>query len=226
METASLVIEFGQPHIKDTEFNLSGSELVLGRPWQNHQPDIPFTDPLISKYHVKLIPFEKHYVLVDLLSKHGTMINGSPLIPERHYVLKHGDEISLARGAVKMRYKLLLDSVTEHTLELEYSSKLPPLPTAGLAIDYEKRIILIDGKEATIHGKDADLLLLLFKNQNKAVTYNEIRQQIWPERSISADGYPDVDTSEITALVYRLRKRLEPYHARIVTLPRFGYRFD
>lgn len=224
---ALLVIEYGEPHLKDTEFNLTAQELVLGRPWQDHQPDIPFSNLLISKYHARIISIgNNNFAIIDLSSKHGTMLNGSTLIPERQFTLKHGDEISLARGAVKLRFILYLDSITENTLELDYSEELQTTSENGLVIDINKRIIMIDGRPTGVSGKDVDLLLLLYKNKNKAVTYDEIRRQIWPERSLSSDGFPDVDTSEITALVYRLRKRLEPYQKSIVTLPRFGYRFD
>jgi len=223
---ATLMIECGEPHVKGSEFILSQGELLLGRPWQTHQPDIPFTNLLISKYHVKVIYAEDNYAIMDLVSKHGTMINGSPLVPEQEYMLSHGDIISLARGVVQFRFKLYLDSVAEQTSELKDTGDLLRLLDDGLVINCDKRIILIDGQPAKIHGKDADLLMLLYKNKNKAVTYDEIRLQVWPERTLSQDGYPDVETGEITALVYRLRKRLQPYQSRIITLPRFGYRFD
>lgn len=222
----ALVIELGEPHSKGSELILTKGELLLGRPWQEHKPDFPFTNMLISKHHVKIIYADGYYAIVDLFSKHGTMLNNTPLAPEKEYILKHGDRICLAHGAVQFRFQQQLASVAEQTSELNDTGDLPLTLISGLHIDYQKRIVLIDSQAVKIIGKDADLLMFLYQNKNKAVSYDEIRLHIWPERSLSLDGYPDVEKSEITTLVYRLRKRLRPYHSKISTVSRFGYRFD
>ncbi|MHB9093729.1 MAG: winged helix-turn-helix domain-containing protein, partial [Eubacteriales bacterium] len=96
-----------------------------------------------------------------------------------------------------------------------------------LAVNLGRREILIDGKPLHLFGKDLDLLLLLYRNRNNAVSYNEIKAVVWPERLHNgADNIPDVGSDEITALVYRLRKRLGRYGQCVISVPRFGYMLD
>ena len=223
-----LIIEKGDPHEKGTKIALPTGETLLGRPWKNHQPEIPFTSLYISKRHLSFSLLDNQCIVNDLSSKHGTQINGSDIDPFQPYVIRNGDIISLAQGAVVLRVSSIYDSESEYTVDLVQmiSQDKNCLPKA-LFIDSERREVFIENKKINLFGKDIELLLLLFEYRNRAVSYNQIKLRVWSERPLSMENnIPDVGNDEITALVYRLRKRLNNYGNLIVTIPRYGYRLD
>jgi pSer/pThr/pTyr-binding forkhead associated (FHA) protein len=224
---AYLIIAKGAPHPFNTEKILGYKDIILGRPWQNNNPDIAFISPLISRKHA-IIRFENnHFVIMDMASKHGTTVNDNFLEPNVPVPLGHDDCIRLAQGEAILTFKNLLQTEVDTTVDLEhYISSLPGSPERPIMIKLERREVIIDGSPLNLSGKDLDLLLYLYINRNKAVSYNQIRSMVWPERPHSEDNIPDVGNDEISALVYRLRKRLGKYSSLIVTIPRYGYRFD
>lgn len=226
-ETAFLIIEKGEPLKKGSSIELTSKETLLGRYWETNQPDIHFSSPFISKKHALISYLDNQFTISDLSSKHGTSVNGRLIIPNHAHALKNGDLISLAKDEALLIFNCNLD-VSGETSDFT-NSKFKPSGTvqSSLSINQERREILIDGKQLYLSGKDIELLLLLHQNRCTAVSYNEIKIKIWPERLLDpAKGVPDVGTDEITALVYRLRKRLGKHGHRIVTIPRFGYMLD
>lgn len=221
-----LIVEQGEPHDKGTEITLPMGETLLGRPWKSHQPDIPFTSLTISKKHLSFSFQDNQCIVNDLSSKHGTQLNGTAMNPYQPYLVKHDDVINMAQGTVILRVSAAFDSESEYTVDLIQAPVKLPAPNA-LVIDGDRREVFIDNQKLNIFGKDIELLLLLFENSNLPVTYNQIRQRVWSERPLSPENnVPDVGNDEITALVYRLRKRLDKYGSQIVTVPRYGYRLD
>jgi DNA-binding response OmpR family regulator len=55
--------------------------------------------------------------------------------------------------------------------------------------------------------KEFSFLQLLHDRANTLVTIDEIKRVVWPERSPSLTGTPDVSLEEINTLVYRIRKK-------------------
>lgn len=86
---------------------------------------------------------------------------------------------------------------------------------------------MIDGCPLLLSGKHTELLIMLYQKRNQAVSYDEIKVKIWPERiTDESQKAPDVGRDEINALIYRLRKKLGSYGERIVTVSRYGYMLD
>lgn len=225
-----ILIEQGEPYEKGTEIILSPGLVVLGRPWKDNQPDIPFISPHVSKKHAELSVKNGVVNLVDLFSKHGTQINGIDIQPEKSYVLKNKDFISLAKGKVQFQLRMHFESSNENTVDLN-TSDLGDLPVCynsnSMVIDAKKREVYIDGQKIKFFGKEIELLLVLNENVNQATSIDEIKLRVWPERPVDPIlKIPDVGADEINSLVYRLRKRLANHSNAIVTVPRYGYRLD
>lgn len=221
-----LVIEKGEPHDGNTIIQITKNEYLLGRPWRNDTPDIAFTNHYISRKHALISCKHNEYMIVDLVSKHGTEVNGKAVSKTPHF-LRHGDRISLAKGAVELLFYNEDEQDFEHTKEFV----LPLIPeeklSSGLVIHPERREICIDGEPLYLSSKDIDLLMLLNGKVNQAVSYDEIKVNIWPERTSPSTGeIPDVGRDEINALVYRLRKRLGKHGQHIITIARYGYMLD
>jgi len=72
-----------------------GRMTTIGR---THENTIPVPADDVSRAHVQIALDRKgRYVLKDLVSKNGTMVNG---VPVREHVLKFGDKIRLGRSTV------------------------------------------------------------------------------------------------------------------------------
>jgi len=74
--------------LKDSIIPLTESETTVGREASN---DIPVTDPSVSREHFRLSCEGGRYRVQDLVSRNGTLVNGSKV--EEHW-LRHGDEIA------------------------------------------------------------------------------------------------------------------------------------
>lgn len=223
-----LTIEIGDPFAPGTNIVLSAAEVSLGRAGQTYLPDIAFSSQYISRHHAVIRMIDDHYSILDLNSKHGTKINDSALKPHQAYQLHDGDRIRLAKDTVIITIHKLGETDSDETVN--FTSALPSITgniNQNFAVNMERREVLVDGKVMQLFGKDMDLLMLLYQHMDKAVSYSEIKKGVWPERLFEdSDGVPDVGGDEISALVYRLRKRLGQYGELIKSIPRYGYILD
>lgn len=220
-----LLVKKGDPDQVPLRKYITHDEFTIGRRGSSLQPELTFSSPYISRKHAVIRRVGSHYEIEDMMSKHGTEVNGKS-IDGSPSVLRHGDHISLAKGAAELVFCSEvneLDATREYIIPAELKETLAP----GLVIHLERREIRIDGTRLHLTGKDMDLLILLYQRANQAVSFEEIQIHIWPERLMNTDkAVPDVGRAEITALVYRLRKKLGRYGEKITTIPRYGYMLE
>lgn len=220
-------IEAGDPYDTGSLMPLKpeGETLTFGRSSHTNETDVSFISPYVSRMHAEIYLEDGITFIRDLDSKHGTALNNNLLEPNMPKRLQSGDVISLAKGVVLLTY---LNTQAEETdLTMEFTSPIEPTETqimSGLHIIPERRQISIDGVPLFLSGKHTDLLVFLYRKKNQAVSSDEIKIHIWPERMVAGSNeVPDVGNDEINALVYRLRKKLGPYGDSIITVPRYGY---
>ncbi|MEW6573245.1 MAG: FHA domain-containing protein [Bacillota bacterium] len=226
-----LIVVIGEPYEGGRRIYLPFKEFLLGRSWGIIRPDVSFTSQYISKRHAIINYENNQFTITDLGSKHGTQINNHDLVPYRSVLLKHGDQIGLAKGTAMLSFNSAEESESGDTVDFTGSVFEDPIggaePASPIFVNIQRREVLLDGKPVPLFGKEIELILLLYQNRNKAVSYDEIRKRVWPERPASlTTGVPDVGNDEINALVYRVRKRLDKYGRQIVTIPRYGYMLD
>ena len=75
--------------LKDSTIPLPDGEVTLGRDPANA---VPVIDPSVSRKHCLLRREDGHFLISDLESRNGTLVNGSPIKEHR---LRHGDEIAI-----------------------------------------------------------------------------------------------------------------------------------
>jgi len=196
---------------------------ILGRASSDHLPTFTFPSHFISRMHAEIVFKEGSFFLTDRESKHGTEVNDERLPPGDPWKLKNQDRISLAKGVVVLTFDTR--GPTGPTQDFPESPSESP-PDSILNLDLDRREFILDGKPLTLRGKVLDLLLLLYENQGKAVSTRTIKIRVWPERELGVDGMPQVTNQEVTTLVYRLRKKLEPHKGLVHNVPRFGYMLD
>lgn len=87
----------------------------------------------------------------------------------------------------------------------------------NLEIDFNQRTVLMDGKEVELTTKEFDLLEVLIRNKNLALSREKLLEMVW--------GYEYLgDTRTIDIHITRLRKKLD-LEDTIITVFKYGYRF-
>ncbi len=89
----------------------------------------------------------------------------------------------------------------------------------GLVIDYDARLIYVDGERAEFSPKVYDLLVYLVKNKGLALTREQLINKVW-----GYDYYGDDRT--LDTHIKLLRLALGPYRDYVVTIRGVGYRFE
>ncbi len=186
-----------------SEMSLDRPVLTIGREETN---DIVLDSRLVSRQHAEISLIGNDYVLKDLQSKNGTYVNGE--IVTEPYVLKVQDEVQIAD-----RFKLTFLGEETAPMALFKTRK------AGVRIDKEGRRIWIDGEELDPPLSPAQyrLLELLYDNQGKVCSREEIITVVWPD-----EAEEGISEQAIDALVGRLRQRVG--HQYIVTVRGHGFR--
>jgi len=89
----------------------------------------------------------------------------------------------------------------------------------GLSIDFDARIVTVDGARSELSPKEYDLLAYMVNNRNLALTREMLITNVW-----GYDFYGDDRT--LDTHIKLLRRSLGPYSKFIVTLRGVGYRFE
>ena len=87
----------------------------------------------------------------------------------------------------------------------------------NLEIDFNERTVKMDGKEVELTTKEFELLEVLIRNKNLALSREKLLEMVW--------GYEFFgDTRTIDIHITRLRKKLD-LEDSIITVYKYGYRF-
>ena len=134
----------------------------------------------------------------------------------------------LRAGGGRLRGQTLLPQRADDAGKRHYEPGAPPgggpasrntVSFQGLTIDFDARIVTVDGQRAELSPKEYDLLVYLVQNKNIALTREMLITNVW-----GYDFYGDDRT--LDTHIKLLRKSLGPYSKFIVTLRGVGYRFE
>lgn len=189
---------------------LSKPVTSIGR-WEDN--DIVIDDRWISRTHARIRREHDQYVLEDLGSKNGTMVNGQRIAEP--VTLSDGDEIQLT----PLRAFTFVDYGATAPLPGEASSP-------GLELDLAARQVTVRGSllSPPLSAAQFALLSLLAHQPGRVYSREEVIEVVWPEDD--ADGISD---EAIDALVRRIRLRLreiDPDHEYLVTVRGYGFKLD
>ena len=197
---------------------LEKDEMTLGR---EDICDIVIPMRQISRQHVTFRRVGAYeYVIEDLESKNGTWLNGNRIEGTAH--LSDGDEIHIA---LKAELRFIGSGITAPSTQ-ELPHVIPTSKNRRMQLDTEARRVYIHGEELDppLSLPQYRLLELLYKNNERVCTRNEVVDTVWPDAVI--DG---VSEQAIDALVRRLRDRLaevDGEHQYVVTVRGHGFRLD
>jgi pSer/pThr/pTyr-binding forkhead associated (FHA) protein len=108
-------------------FSLIAKPITIGRESDNL---VCVNEETISKHHAVLIPEPDGYLLRDLDSTNGTLVNGHLI---REHGLRNGDTVRV--GSLEMRYELqvshpVVQTAAEFTIEQQSAARAFPVADA------------------------------------------------------------------------------------------------
>ena len=135
----------------------------------------------------------------------------------------HGFELGVDDYVVKpfspkelmMRVNAIMNRVRPQTA----AARRNVVTFEGLVIDFDARIVTVDGERTELSPKEYDLLAYMINNKNLALTREMLISNVW-----GYDFYGDDRT--LDTHIKLLRRSLGPYSKFIVTLRGVGYRFE
>lgn len=191
-------------------------QLTIGR---GDDCDIIIHDRQVSRFHAEIKYSENgDFVIADLNSKNGTMVNGEMI--SKVVSLKDGDEIRIA-----LAQQFLFVS-SDATLPIDRVIDTTGTSSRKLFIEKKARRVWIGEQELipTLSVSQFDLLVLMYENERKVVSREEIVRNVWGEEESVG-----VSEQAIDALVRRLRARLnqlDSSHEYIQTVRGVGFIFE
>lgn len=189
---------------------LSKPVTSIGR-WEDNE--IVIDDRWISRYHARIRREGDRYLLEDLDSKNGTLVNGQRIVEP--VTLCDGDEIQLT----PLRQFIFVDYGATAPLPGE---TMRPV----LELDLAARQVTVRGTllSPALSAAQFGLLSLLAQEPGRVYSREEVIEVVWPEDQ--AEGISD---EAIDALVRRIRLRLrevDPAHEYLVTVRGYGFKLD
>lgn len=92
--------------------------------------------------------------------------------------------------------------------------------TGGLALDFERRRVTVDGKEVHLTPTEYEVLKYLALNVGRVITHRTLLRAVW------GPAY-DTEAHYLRVFVGQLRRKIEPEPSRpiyLLTVPGIGYR--
>lgn len=205
-QNAKLILQSGEGG-QQRAWTLEAGTTTIGR-WEGN--DVVLADREVSRRHAQIRHESGQYVLVDLGSKNGTLVNASQI--DRATVLADGDEITIAP-----RHQLLFVDA-EATVPTSSGPR-------GVRIDAGTKTVTVAGKrvEPPLAPSQFTLLDMLAAEPGRVFSRDEIADVCYPD----AEGA--VSDQAIDGLIRRLRARLaevDPDTEYIVALRGHGIRLN
>ena len=219
---AYLIVKKGDTEDTGKIFALSKANTFIGRRTLTIYPDIELSSEVVSRRHVEIVQKGNEFLIRDLGSTNGTMLDDDRILPGKLYELKHDSKIGLGIED-DSAYIIIQFKETEGTNIM--AGKKPAgagVKVSWLKIDEAKKEAIVDGKQAKLSKKEYDLIWYLYRNAGNICSRDEIIKAVWPE---SKDPGAISDAT-IDQLIHRLREKVEPEPSqpvRIVSKKSFGY---
>jgi pSer/pThr/pTyr-binding forkhead associated (FHA) protein len=205
-------------------FNLVKPSVVVGRRTAQFVPDVDLNDEAVSRRHLEIVQQGERYLVKDLGSTNGTMLDDDRIIPDKEYELKHNCKIGLGVEGESARVVLIFkESDSTNIIGKKAAGRGgKESGVAWLKVDEKKKEARVDGKGVKLSRKEYALLVYLYENAGQVCSRDEIIEAVWPE---SKDPSAISDAT-LDQLIHRLREKVEPESGnpqRIISKKAFGY---
>jgi two-component system, OmpR family, KDP operon response regulator KdpE len=95
-----------------------------------------------------------------------------------------------------------------------------PIAVGGLSVDFDRRLVTVDGEPVPVSRIEFELLALFVRNEGKLLTHRMILREVW------GPSY-QIESHYLHVYVSKLRRKIEPDPRRpryLITEPGAGYR--
>ena len=206
---AALLLWMEDEEIKG-RWTLAGAATSIGRWEDNH---VVIDDRWVSRYHAEVRREDDKYILLDLSSKNGTLLNGRRITAPT--LLTDGDEIQVT-PLVKLTF-------------VDYGSTAPlpgEMRAPGLELDSVARQVYVRGQQLVppLSLAQFALLALVAEQPGRVYSRDEVIAAVWPD-----DEPHGISDEAIDALVRRIRlrlRKLDPNHEYLETVRGYGFKLD
>ena len=128
-------------------------------------------------------------------------------------------ELMLRIDALMKRRKTSAAPAETGAQEAEKEPEHKKFTFEGFVVDFDARIVYVDGQRTDLSPKEYDLLFYMITNKNRALKREKLISDVW-----GYDFYGDDRT--LDTHIKLLRKSIGQYSRLIVTVRGVGYRFE
>ena len=170
-------------------FPISHTETLIGR---QAPAQLRFSNPQVSRQHLRLTRTSRGYVVADLASRFGTFLNGRPVTGEQP--IQDGDELVLG-GVLSLRFR--------DPSQTQGGRRVGRLK--GVWIDADSADVWLDGQllSPPLSAAQLALLKLLESRPGAFVSREEMVAAVWPDSALEG-----VSEEAVDGLIKRVRGRL------------------
>jgi pSer/pThr/pTyr-binding forkhead associated (FHA) protein len=219
---AFLIVEKGPADDLGKTLMLAERPLVIGRGGSGVQPELVLHDPYVSRRHAEIVFEQGHYLLRDLGSTNGTIVDGMQSLGSTPSRLLNGALIGLGISSGLPRVLLRFTDATTLVSTKVQAEQPRSFRNAWLSIKRESQEVWIDGKCKEMSRKEYDLICYLEANAGRVCRKDDMIPVVWPE--VLNPGA--VSDAAVDQLIHRLRTKIEldpKQPTRIVSKKGFGY---
>jgi hypothetical protein len=196
-----------------TVYELAAASTAIGREPDN---DVVLAVSQVSRHHARLEWDGRRYLLRDLGSKNGTLVNGERLVAPR--ALQDGDQITFpGRPPLVLGFES-----SEVTVSVSLDELTPrPEPRPAIWLDTRTGELCVGERRQTVSPKEFLALGILCDRRGGIVRKDDLARHVWPEYQ----GAVSDDSME--QIISRLRRKIEadPEHPKhVLTVRGLGYR--
>ena len=163
-----------------------------------------------------MLPGKDGYTLLPELNHYGIpviFLTARADIASKVKGLKEGAEDYIVKPFEMLEVMVRLEKVLERNGTVQEQIQI-----GDVIIDTASRTVTKMGMEIYLKPMEYNCLMVFAKNPNKALTRNQILQELWNEEFCG-------ETRTVDAHVGRIRKKLG-WQDKIKTIPRIGYRLE
>ncbi|MGM1045632.1 MAG: FHA domain-containing protein [Bacillota bacterium] len=205
-KSSFLMVERGNPYERGDIIPLTSKMIILGRKGKQWDPDISFDNVFVSRKHAALLYKNGRFFIKDLNSKHGTFVNQERLAPNGEVPLHHADLVALAGDLIILSFSILsMDETMDITPLMKQMAVVEAL--GEVKLDPYKQELVVGEDVYAFSEKEYKCIELLIHHKGQFVSKEQLKLEVWPERSYSIGEIPDVSAEELNALIYRVRKK-------------------
>jgi len=111
--------------------------------------------------------------------------------------LEKGADDYITKPFAQLEFLARVQAVLRRTAWLPPTESSPPFGAGSLWIDYDRRVVQVDGEEVRLTPTEYSLLYHLTKNANRVLTHRTLLAKVWGREYVTETDYLKVHISNL-----------------------------